>query len=96
LLPKDWSDESEQILQKILAFATVESERVVNELQDQPGYCDLTPRQQAKAYAAAVGSEMPWSALLHAARKGKIDSDAARRLFKNAAEVQWLWANLTG
>ena len=96
LLPKDWSDESEQILQKILAFAKAESERVLNELQDQSGYCDLTLREQAKAYAAVVGHSMPWSALLHQARNGEIHLDIARRLFKNADEVQWLLANLTG
>ena len=73
-----------------------ESERIVNELLDQPGYCDLTLREQAIAYAAVVGHSMPWSALLHAARKAKIDPDAARRLFKHADEVQWLWANLNG
>ena len=87
-LPDGWHETSEQILEKIVAYAQAESCRILSELEKAPGFSGSTPRQQAKAYAAAAGSEMPWSALLHQARNGKIHPDTARRLFKSHTEVQ--------
>lgn len=96
-LPDRWDDASEQILERIAALAQGESQRILAELQDVSGFSESTPRQQAKAYAAAVGSEMPWAALLHQARNGGIRLDAARRLFKSQAEARDLliWLNRT-
>jgi hypothetical protein len=87
-LPDGWVNASEQILERIAALAQAESRRILAELQDIPGFSETTPRQQAKAYAAAVGNEMPWSALLHQARNGEIHLDTARRLFKSHIEAQ--------
>jgi len=83
-----------QILEKIAALAQAESQHILVELQDTPGFSESTPRQQAKAYAAAVGSKMPSAALLHQARIGKIDLNTARRLFKGHAEAQDLLSSL--
>jgi hypothetical protein len=38
---------------------------------------------------------MPWSALLHQARNGEVNLDAARRLFKGHAEAQDLLNSLS-
>jgi len=95
-LPDGWDEESEQILEKITELAQAESRRVLGELQERPGFSELTSRQRAKAYATAAGSEMPWSALLHLARRGEIHSDAAKRLFKSDAEIRDLLARLDG
>ena len=96
ILPDGWVDASEHILEKIAALAQAESRRVLAELQGVPGFSESTSRQQAKAYAAAVGSEMPWSALLHQARNGEIHLDTFRRLFKSHAEARDLLIRLNG
>ncbi len=93
--PDEWNEGSEEILKKIAALAQAESRRILAELQNVPGFSESTPRLQAKAYAAAVGSQMPWSALLHQARIGEIDPDIARKLFKGNAEAQDLLDNLS-
>ena len=95
-LPGGWTDESEQTLTKIITLAQSESRRIWGDLQEQAGFCELAPRQQAKAYAAAAGRAMPWSALLHQARTGEINAEAARRLFKSYAEMRELLARLSG
>ena len=95
-LPDGWDDASEQILERIAVLAQAESLRVLAQLKDVPGFSESTPRQQAKAYAAAVGSEMPWVALLHQARNGEIRLDTARRLFKSQAELRDLCSWLNG
>jgi hypothetical protein len=95
-LPDGWDDASEQILEKIAVLAQAESQRILAELQNDPGFSKSTPREQAKAYAAAVGSEMPWAALLHQARNGEIRLDTARRLFKSQVEVRDLLSKLNG
>jgi len=91
-----WNQASEQILERIAAIAQVESRRILAELEEAPGFSESTPRQKAKAYAAAVGSEMPWAALLHQARNGEIHLDTARRLFKSHAEGRDLLSRLNG
>lgn len=95
-LPDGWDQASEQILEKIVAFAQAESCRILANLEQSPGFSESTPRQQAKAYAAAVGNEMPWSALLHQARNGEIRLDTARRLFKSLAEARDILSRLNG
>ena len=95
-MPDGWDQASELILKSIIALAQAESSRMLAELIDATGFSELTPRQQAKAYAAAVGSEMPWSALLHQARNGEIRLDITRRLFKSHAEAQNLLSRLNG
>lgn len=94
IFPDGWNQASEQILERIAAIAQVESRRILAELEEAPGFSVSTPRQKAKAYAAAVGSEMPWAALLHLARNGEIDLDIARRLFKDHMEAQDLLSML--
>lgn len=96
ILPDGWDQASEKILERLTALAQVESKRILAKLEETPGFSEWTPRQQAKAYAAAVGSEMPWSALLHQARNGENHLDIARRLFKSHAEARDLLSRLNG
>lgn len=96
ILPDRWNETSERILEKIAALAQAESRKVLAELQGVPGFSESTSRQQAKAYATAVGSEMPWSALLHQTRNGEIHLDTVRRLFKSHAEARDLLSRLNG
>lgn len=94
-LPVEWNETSEEILGKIVALAQTESRRILDALQADPGFSESTPRQQAKAYAAAVGGKMPWAALLHQARTGDINLDTARRLFKGHDEAEGLLNRLS-
>jgi hypothetical protein len=95
-LPAGWEETSEQILERLAAMAQAQSCRILADLEKAPGFSESTPRQQAKAYAAAVGTEMPWSALLHHARNGEIHLDTARRLFKSHTEAQDLLNRMNG
>jgi len=95
-LPAGWEETSDQILERLAAMAQAESSRILADLEKAPGFSESTSRQQAKAYAAAVGSEMPLSALLHQARNGEINLDIARRLFKSHAEVRDFLSRLNG
>ncbi len=95
-LPAGWEETSEQILERLAAMAQAQSCRILAYLEKAPGFSESTPRQQAKAYAAAVGTEMPWSALLHQARNGEIHLDTVRRLFKSHAEARDLLSRLNG
>ncbi len=95
-LPEGWDEESERNLGKITALARAECQRILGELHNRPGFSELTPRQQAKAFADAAGRDLPWSAILHLARKGEINADAARGLFKSDAETRDLLARLSG
>ena len=67
--PKDGTRQASKFWKSSLLWPRLESRRILAELEEAPGFSESTPRQQAKAYAAAVGSEMPWSALLHQAAK---------------------------
>lgn len=95
-LPVEWNETSDQILGKIITLAQAESSRILDTLHADPVFSESTPRQQAKAYAAAVGSKMPWAALLHQARNGEILLDTARRLFKSHADARELLSKLNG
>ena len=95
-MPDGWDQASELILKSIIMLAQAESRRILAELKDVPGFSKSTPRQQAKAYAAAAGCEMPWSALVHQVRNGEIHLDIARRLFKSHAEAENLLSRLNG
>jgi hypothetical protein len=91
-----WDQASELILKSIIVLAQTASRRILAELKESPGFSELSPRQQAKAYAAAAGSEMPWSALLNMARNKEVHLDIARRLFKSHAEARDLLSWLNG
>jgi hypothetical protein len=96
ILPDRWNETSELILEKIAALAQAESRRILAVLQYDLSFSESTPRQQAKAYAAAVGRERPWSALLHKARNGEIHLDTVSRKFKSHAEARDLLSRLNG
>jgi serine/threonine protein phosphatase 1 len=84
-----WSDESEKALQKIVDFAIRENARVLAYLRERPGFAELTSRQQAKTYAAEIGNT-PIAPLLHLARKGELNINAARRILKDPLRAKRL------
>lgn len=84
---KPWDEDSERGLDLIVVYVQAESERVLAELHNAPGFHQLSHRQQAMAYAAMV-SEYPTEALFHLARLGKLTNERARRILGNAEEVE--------
>jgi hypothetical protein len=75
-----WDEAALQDLQAILGYVDRTNAQVLAHLNKQPEYPDLTPRQQAKAYAAVIG-DTPVIMLLHLARRGEISFERAQKLF---------------
>lgn len=82
-----WDTDSERSLDLILGFVQTESEQLLAELENTPGFQQLKSRQQAKAYAERV-SEHLVEALFHLARHGKLSKERARRILGEAEQVQ--------
>ncbi len=83
-----WNAEDESALRSILDFVAAENKRILLQLQEQPGFNELTPRQQAKAYAGVIG-DRPLAALFHLARKGELDFASARRIIRNPKNISF-------
>jgi serine/threonine protein phosphatase 1 len=88
-----WDADTERAFQAVLAYVVRENERVLSELGAQPGFADQTPRQQAKAYAEAIG-ETPLAALMHLARRGELAVERSRRVFGDSRLVRGVAAHL--
>ncbi len=88
-----WDEGSERSLDLILEFVQTESDRLLTELESTPGFQQLTSRQQAKAYAEMV-SEFPTEALFHLARLGKLSQERARRILREAEQVEIMMEQL--
>jgi hypothetical protein len=88
-----WDEDSERSLDLIVGFVQTESEQLLAELENTPGFHQLTSRQQAKSYAERV-SEYPVEALFHLARLGKLSKEKARRILREAEQVQILMEQL--
>jgi hypothetical protein len=80
-------------LDVILEFVQAESDRLLTELENTAGFQQLTPRQRANVYAEMV-SEFPAEALFHLARLGKLSTEWARRLLREAEQVKILMEQL--
>lgn len=84
--PVPLNEESINILQEIMERAHQANARVLASLHAQPGYEDLTPRQQAKAFSARIADD-PLAIFMQMARKGELSLDRARKVLKDAAQV---------
>jgi len=82
-----WDEDSERGLDLIMAFVRTESERLLTELENTPGIGQLLSRQQAKAYAEMV-SEYPAEPLFHLVRLRKLSKESARRILREAEQVE--------
>jgi hypothetical protein len=77
----------------ILAFVAAENERLLAQLQARPDHEQLTPRQQALAYAGLVEGS-PVETLLHLARRGQLTRKKCRRILGDAQQVEALAGQL--
>lgn len=67
-----WSEEQNQELYFLFQKLQEANRRLMAQVQDIPGYNDLTPRQQSRLYSEQVGQGM-LANLLHLTRQGKLD-----------------------
>jgi hypothetical protein len=88
-----WDEDSERSLDLIFDFVQAESKRLLTELENTPGFHQLTSRQQAKAYAETV-SESPIEAFFQLARLGKLSKERARRILREAEQVEIMMEQL--
>ena len=84
-----WDETADMRLQALLDHIKVKNKQLMGQVQSQPGYVELTPRLQAKAYSAAlarinIGVAEP---LFHLERKGVLDATTARRIIHSP---EWL------
>ena len=84
-----WDEGSERRLGLILAFVAAEYKRLLAQLQARPDQEQLTPRQEALAYAELVEGS-PVETLLHLARRGQLTREKCRRILGDAQQLQAL------
>lgn len=82
-----WDTDSERSLDLIVAFVEAESGRLLTVLEKSPGFQQLTSCQRAKVYAETV-PEYPTEALFHLALLGALSKERARRILREAKQVE--------
>jgi hypothetical protein len=84
--PVPLNEECINILHEIMERVHQANARVLASLHEQPGYDDLTPRQQAIAFSAKIGDD-PLAIFMQMARKGELNLDRAHKVLKDAAQI---------
>ena len=87
-----WSVQDEALLPELIEKARSANELLMARLQLEPGFRELTQRQQGKRYAETVGSGV-FASLMQLARLGKLDTEAARKIAKEPDIVRKLLGN---
>lgn len=82
----EWDEASDRSLQEIIDRVTQESQQLLTRLNEQPGFSSLTHRQQARLFAAEIGST-PLAPFMHLARRGELDLERARKLLKHPDRI---------
>jgi serine/threonine protein phosphatase 1 len=77
-----WSDEDNVALAQLIEKARQANKNLLDKIRSAQGFSELSPRKQAKLYAAEAGKG-PFATLMQLARLGKLDPESARRLLKN-------------
>lgn len=76
-----WTAQDELLLDKLVEQARFANEILLARLQQEPGFSELTPRQQGKRYAENAGTGI-FTSLMQLARLGKLDTEVARKVVK--------------
>ena len=88
-----WSEEQNQELTLLFQKLQEVNSRFMSQVQDIPGYIDLTPRQQSRLYSELVGQGM-LANLLHLTRVGKLDIDLMRKIVHDPKQLSLLMDNI--
>jgi serine/threonine protein phosphatase 1 len=84
-----WSDQDDHALAQLIEKARRAHVKLLEQVQSYPGYSELSPRKQAKLYAAKAGKGR-FATLMQLARLEKLDIESARKLLKDPAVVYQL------
>ena len=74
-----WSEEQNQEPNFLFQKLQEANSRFLLQVQDIPGYTDLTPRQQSRLYSELIGQGVVPN-LLHLTRQGKLDIDLMHKI----------------
>jgi hypothetical protein len=80
--PVAWSKEDEQALMDLVPRITQLSQTILHELESEPGYAALHPREQARLFGKRAGPG-PLGSLLQLSRMGKLEVGLAHRVLRN-------------
>ncbi len=75
-----WSEDQNQELYFLFQKLQEANSRLISQVQDIPGYIDLTPKQQSRLYSELVGKGM-LANLLHLTEMGKLEIDLMRKSY---------------
>ncbi len=84
-----WTAQDEIILDELMEQARSANQTLLMRLQQEPGFGELTPRQQGKRYAESAGAGM-FASLMQLARLGRLDSELARKIVKEPSAAKKL------
>jgi serine/threonine protein phosphatase 1 len=87
-VPAAWTETEEGALIRLIKNICRASETILRDLQSNPAYADLRPREQVRLFGDAVGKDN-LATLLQLARVGKLDVALAHKILKTPDE---LWA----
>ena len=79
-----WSEKENQALEELLEKVRSTHQALLARLQAEPGYAELTARQQARLYSSKLKAGL-FSTLMQLCRVGKLDLETARKIVKDPA-----------
>ena len=77
-----WSDDDEKRLLHLISKVEEKANSIMLELRSEPGFDDLSVRNQAKLFSVKAGNGA-YAALLHLARLSQLNSATARKVLKS-------------
>ena len=81
-----WSGQDDQALMQLIEAVRQANERLLRSLQASADYAELSPRLQARRYAAEAGRGR-FATLMQLARLGRLDLEAGRKIVGDPREV---------
>jgi hypothetical protein len=86
-VPIAWTEAEEGTLISLIEKVYRASEAILRDLQSNPMYADLRPREQVRMFGDTAGNDK-LATLLHLARVGKLDVALAHKILKSPDELQ--------
>ena len=87
VVPVAWAEAEEIALTHLIEKVYQATEAILRDLQSNPAYADLRPREQARLFGETVGNDK-LATLLQLARVGKLDVELAHKILKTPDELQ--------
>ena len=87
-----WNEGDEKALLHLIDRVMEQANSIMLELRFEPGFDDLSVRQQAKQFSAKAGNGA-FAALLHLARLNQLNSATARKLLKSPKNLSAILHN---